>query len=558
MQLQQLGTPLTLLLLAVFFGGTFLISLSISRKRENADDYMTAGNHVGFGVSAASMTATWIWASSLYASATSGYTYGISGPIHYGLWGALMILFIYPFGKRIRTLAPHASSLAEILNARHGTSSQLILAGSNILGSTLSLTSNFIAGGALIAMLSPLSFSTGVAIIASGVLLYTLWSGLRASILTDFIQVCAMLGAVVIVVPTIFFAAGGPAIFEAGATHLTAEQQSFFSSEAFLNQGAPYIAAVLAYAIGNQTIAQRLFAVRPDKIKATFVTATIGYGTTVIGVGMLGVLALYLGVEPMNGDVNNLVPQLAAEYLGVAVLCIFFVMVIGSMASTADSDLSALSSIMMTDVYGRNIAASDRPDPRLMLLIGRATMIVATGAAVYFASARFNILELLVLVGAIWGALVFPVIASFYWNKVSNMAFTVSVLAALAVFFPVRFGWIALEGPVAFVSDLLAVIGVGVIAGLMAFGFFGPRVGRIVGILAAIAVLPFGMGFLHEYTVLTASLLAYAVSMLLCVAISWRSSEDFDFTRIAQATGRFDDGEDFDLAPVAATQGRPT
>jgi len=26
---------------------------------------------------------------------------------------------------------------------------------------------------------------------------------------------------------------------------------------------------VLAYAIGNQTIAQRLFAVRPDKIKAT-------------------------------------------------------------------------------------------------------------------------------------------------------------------------------------------------------------------------------------------------------------------------------------------------
>src|SRR5690606_40554532 len=71
------------------------------------------------------------------------------------------------------------------------------------------------------------------------------------------------------------------------------------------------------------------------------------------------------------------------------------------------------------------------------------------------------------------------VCSSDLWNKVSNMAFTVSVLAALAVFFPVRFGWLALEGPVAFVSDLLAVIGVGVIAGLMAFGFFGPRVGRI-------------------------------------------------------------------------------
>lgn len=540
MELNTLGTPLTLLLLVVFFGGTFLISVSIGKKRENADNYMTAGNRVGFGISASSMTATWIWAASLYASATSGYTYGISGPIHYGLWGALMILFIYPFGKRIRTLAPHAHTLAEILHARHGRSSQLILAGSNILGSVLSLTSNFIAGGALIAMLSPLSFSAGILIIGSGVLLYTLWSGLRASILTDFVQVCAMLGAVLLIVPTVFFLAGGTSIFETGAVNLTPQQQSFFSSEAFFNQGAPYIAAVLAYAIGNQTIAQRLFAVREDKIKITFITATVGYGATVIGVGMLGVIALYLGIQPMDGDVNNLVPQLAATYLDTTLLCVFFIMIIGAMASTADSDLSALSSIMMTDVYGRNLAGAKKANPRKMLLIGRLTMIAATVLGLYFASARFNILELLVLVGAIWGALVFPVIASFYWNKVTNLAFTVSVLAALAVFFPVRFGWIELQGPVALATDLLAVIGVGVIAGLMGFGFFGLKVGRVIGILATLAVLPFGVGFLHQYTVLTASLLAYAVSAILCTLLSLRSHEAFDFKQIARRTGRFD------------------
>lgn len=540
MQLQQLGTPLTLFLLLLFFGVTFIISLSIGKKRENADNYMTAGNRVGFGVSAASMTATWIWASSLYASATSGYTYGVSGPIHYGLWGALMILFIYPFGKRIRSLAPEAHSLAEILHARHGRASQLILAGSNVLGSVLSLTSNFIAGGALIAMLSPLSFSTGIAIIATGILLYTLWSGLRASILTDFIQVCAMLGAVVIIVPAVFFLAGGPAIFETGAANLTAQQKSFFSSDAFFNQGAPYIAAVLAYAIGNQTIAQRLFAVRQDMIKPTFITATVGYGATVIGVGMLGVLALYLGIEPMGGDANNLVPQLASSYLNIGLLCIFFLMVIGSLASTADSDLSALSSIVMTDIYGRNVADGDA-NPRLMLLIGRLTMVAATGLAMFFASNQFDILELLVLVGAIWGALVFPVIASFYWNKVTNMAFTVSVLAALAIFFPVRFEFIELQGWIALVSDLLASVGVGVIAGLMAFGFFGANVGRVVGVVVAIAVLPFGLGFLHTYPILSASLLAYAVSAILCVALSFTNTELFDFSTIKQKASSFDD-----------------
>lgn len=541
MQLSGLSTPLLLLLMLVFFGGTFLLSLSIGRRTENADTYMTAGNQVGFGISAASMTATWIWAASLYASATSGYTYGISGPIHYGLWGALMILFIYPFGRRIRSLAPHAHTLAEILHARHGRSSQLILAGSNLLGSLLSLTSNFIAGGALISMLSPLSFSAGILMIGTGVLLYTLWSGVRASILTDFIQVCAMLGAVVVIVPVVFFSAGGPAVFAEASPALTPAQQSFFSSEAFFNQGAPYIAAVLAYAIGNQTIAQRLFAVREDKIKQTFITATVGYGATVIGVGILGVLALYTGVTPMDGDTNNLIPQLASMYLGPVLLSVFFVMIIGSLASTADSDLAAMSSIVMTDIYGRNLAAAEGADPRRMLLIGRLTMIGATVAALVFASVQFNILELLVLVGAIWGALVFPVIASFYWDKVTNRAFTVSVLTALACFFPVRFGWLPLEGGIALVSDLLAVIGIGVIAGLMVFGFLGRRAGIAAGGVASLAVLPFGLGFLHLYPVLTASLIAYAVSMLLCVALSWRSREPFDFARIRQEAGRFDD-----------------
>ncbi|MNL86163.1 hypothetical protein D3C87_2147620 [compost metagenome] len=43
-----------------------------------------------------------------------------------------------------------------------------MLASSNILGSVISLTSNFIAGGALIAMLSPFSFSQGIAVLADG------------------------------------------------------------------------------------------------------------------------------------------------------------------------------------------------------------------------------------------------------------------------------------------------------------------------------------------------------------------------------------------------------
>ncbi|WP_241249882.1 sodium:proline symporter [Rhodococcus sp. X156] len=501
---------------------------------------MTAGNKLGFGISAASMTATWIWASSLYASATSGYTYGISGPIHYGLWGALMILFIYPFGRRIRAVAPKAHTLAEVMRVRHGRSSQLMLAGSNVVGSVISLMSNFLAGGVLISMLSPFNFIQGVFIVAGGVLLYTLWSGFRASVLTDFIQVVAMLGAVVVIVPFIFFAAGFPAAFESGAGNLTAQQGSFFSSDAFLNQGAPYIAAVLAYAIGNQTIAQRLFAVRENLIKPTFITATIGYGATVIGVGMLGVLALYLGIEPMDGDVNNVIPQMAMSYLPAVLLAVFFVMIIGALSSTADSDLAALASIAMADVYGQNLAGKKGANPRTMVLVGRTTMVVATAVAVALASLQLSILDLLVFVGALWGALVFPVIASFYWDKVTNRAFTTSVLAALAVFLPIRFSWVPVNGAVGLLTDVLSVVGIGVVLGLMAFGFFGLRVAQVVAVLSALVSAPFVLGFLHDYATLSASLAAYAVSTLVCFGMSVRQRTRFDFALIAEGTGDFD------------------
>ena len=81
---------------------------------------------------------------------------------------------------------------------------------------------------------------------------------------------------------------------------------------------------------------------REDLIKKTFVTATIGYGATVIGIGMLGVMALYLGINPAEGDLNNLIPQMASTFLGPLLRGVFFIMILGSRSSTADSDLSVL------------------------------------------------------------------------------------------------------------------------------------------------------------------------------------------------------------------------
>ncbi|ETF02633.1 sodium:proline symporter [Advenella kashmirensis W13003] len=534
----QLSGTTAMLLLVGFYGLTFLMSLFIGKKKENVDSYMVSNNAVGFGLSAASMIATWIWAASFYASATSGYKYGLSGPLHYGFWGALMILFIYPYGRRFRALAPKAHTLAEVMHARHGTSSQLIMAISNLLGSCISLMVNFTAAGALVSVLSPLTFIQGVLIAGLGVLSYTLWSGFRASVMTDFAQLVAMILAAIVIIPLIFFNAGGTDMLVANWGNLSSEQADLFSTTAILEQGAPYFVAVLAYAIGNQTIAQRLFAVREDLIKSTFLTATIGYGAVVIGLGMLGMLALFVGLSPADGDMNNIIPQMASTYLPPFGIALFFILVVGSLSSTADSDLSALSSIMMTDIYGKNMVRG-KPDPKRMLWWGRATMVVATMIGVIFATMQLDILVMLVFVGALWGAIVFPVIISFYWDKVTNKAFTTSVICAVALFTIARFELIPIQGIIAIAFELFASAGVGVVLGLMTFAFFSRNIALCVAFLAIVVTVPFAIGFLRDYPVLLSSLTSYGISAAVCIAMSWKNKERFDFSLLSERVKSF-------------------
>ena len=247
---------------------------------------------------------------------------------------------------------------------------------------------------------------------------------------------------------------------------------------------------------------------------------------------MLGFLALLAGITPQDGNYNNLIPQMAATYLSPFLVGLFFIMVIGSLSSTADSDLSALSALVMTDIYGKHLSKG-KIKPKTMLFIGRLTMVTATFSAMLLACLKFDILTMLVFVGALWGAIVFPVIASLYWDRVSNLAFTSAAIAGFGMFIITRFEFIELQGLAALFFEWMASVGGGVVIGLMAFGFFGFRAACIIGGIAFISITPFALDSLRHYLVLLSSMTAYGASTLVCVVLSLRSKEHFDFNSIS-------------------------
>ncbi|MGE8604998.1 MAG: sodium:proline symporter, partial [Bordetella trematum] len=135
-----------------------------------------------------------------------------------------------------------------------------------------------------------------------------------------------------------------------------------------------------------------------------------------------------------------------------------------------------------------------------------------------------------------------------------NRAFFWSVISAVALFTIVRFELIPISGPVAVFYELCAAIGGGVVLGLMTFAFFRRELAIAVGVIATLVFVPYFLGTLREYIVLLGSLTAYGVSTVVCVALSLRSKERFDFDLLADRVTSFHD----EKARMLDAEPRPT
>ncbi|HKM26804.1 MAG TPA: sodium:proline symporter, partial [Thiopseudomonas sp.] len=88
--------------------------------------------------------------------------------------------------------------------------------------------------------------------------------------------------------------------------------------------------------------------------------------------------------------------------------------------------------------------------------------------------------------------------------------------------------------------EIFAAVGGGVVIGLMTFGFFGRMAGLVMGMIAALVLVFFTVGFLREYTVLLSSLTAYGASTIICTLMTLRSkAPDFDFDSIDKSVIAF-------------------
>ncbi len=187
-QVYFLNQNLALLLIIVVSLLFAVIGILYSRKHQGLSNYLTAGRNVGTTSLTTSLVASALGAWILFGPASAATWGGIGSVIGYSLGTAFpMIAFIF-LGTKIRKVFPRGHTLTEFIHYKFGKKLFKLILILTVFYMFIFLCAEVTAVSMLVNYISdtPLWLTATLVIVTT--LVYTLYGGLRASILTDNLQ----------------------------------------------------------------------------------------------------------------------------------------------------------------------------------------------------------------------------------------------------------------------------------------------------------------------------------------------------------------------------------
>lgn len=158
-----------------------------------SEEFSTAGRSVKTGLIAAAVVSSWTWAATLLQSSTQAYRNGISGPYYYAAGACCQIILFAFIAIKAKQKAPGAHTYLEIVKARYGPIAHGVFIffafGTNVLVTAMLLT----GGSAAVNDLTGMNTVAAIFLFPVGVMIYTLFGGIKATFLTDYVHTIAII-----------------------------------------------------------------------------------------------------------------------------------------------------------------------------------------------------------------------------------------------------------------------------------------------------------------------------------------------------------------------------
>ena len=436
-----------------------LVTLIFTRRAPSAESFHVADRRIGAPAAAMSIAATWIWAPSLFTSSEVAYTSGIPGFFWFLVPNVLCLLFFIPFAKRIRRQYPEGITLTGYMTEKY-QSGKVKGIYSFQLGAlaVLSTAVQLLAGGKTLSLLTGLPFWSMTFALALIAYSYSRFSGLKASVATDVVQLGIILLGGALLVSLGLQRAGGVDTVVKGLGSITGEFTSLTSAsgiEVLLSFGLPTAIGLISGPFGDQCFWQRAFSIRENRIGRSFLGAAILFALVPIFMGTIGFLAAGTGFQASDPGMVNW--EFVMSLLPSWVLIPFLFMIVSGLLSTVDSNLCAAASLTtdwMTKEGSENIKVS------------RTVMLALLGVAILIANIPgLTVTHLFLFYGTLRASTLLPTVMTLLGKRLSANGVFAGVLVSLCVGLPVfAYGNIAGVAMAKTAGSLITVLSSGVVA----------------------------------------------------------------------------------------------
>ncbi|KAG0034897.1 hypothetical protein BGZ81_002304 [Podila clonocystis] len=428
-------------------------------EKVTSEEYMAAGRNVKTGLVASAVVSSWTWAATLLQSSSVAYKYGISGPFWYASGASVQVLLFSILAIELKRKCKNAHTFLEIVSIRYGRNAHYIFLFFGLLTNIIVSAMLLLGGSAVVTALTGMNTYAACFLLPLGVIIYTLFGGLKATFIADYTHTVVIMFIVLLFSFTAYTTSdliGSPGrmyelLQEASTRHpVSGNHEGSYLTMASSNGlmfGIINLCSNFGTVFIDNAYWQRAIAAEPHStVKAYLIGGLSWFAIPFTLATTLGISAVALEssehfptfpnrLTPSDVSAGLVAPNAAVALLGqggaIAVLLLVFMAV----TSAASAELIAVSSICTFDVYRSyiNPMATGKQLIRVSHAVVAGFGIIMGVLAVILKEAGIDLGYLYSLMGVLISSAVMPVTFTLLWKKQSVTAACVAPIGGLAI-----------------------------------------------------------------------------------------------------------------------------
>ncbi len=124
----------------------------------------------------------------LHRSSAVAYRYGVSGPFWYASGATVQVLLFATLAIELKRKSPNAHTFLEVIKARYGVATHAVYITFGLITNVLVTAMLLTGGSAVVSDLTGVPTAAACFLLPIGVVLYTMFGGIKATFLTDYVH----------------------------------------------------------------------------------------------------------------------------------------------------------------------------------------------------------------------------------------------------------------------------------------------------------------------------------------------------------------------------------